>query len=304
MSPATGLIVEKQAVKGMHVTAGQTLYTIADLSVVWLDADVYEQDMSLVRIGGRAGISFAAYPDLKLTGRAIYVYPDVDAQTRTGKVRVELANPGQRLKPGMFATVDLQGSPTSALVVPTDAVLDSGTRQLVFVAMGNGVFTPREVKTGRRLTDMTEILDGLEDGEQVAAAATFFLDSESQLRAGLQNYEAPPAGRATTPAAALDISFRPLSDPAKTGDNTFEVTVTEQSGAPVADAAVSVTLFMPAMPTMNMPAMRNETTLPSVGGGVYRGPGQVMMAGRWQATVTVTKGGQRLASKQFALAAK
>jgi RND family efflux transporter MFP subunit len=303
-SPADGLVVEKQTVKGMHVTAGQMLYKIADLSVVWLDADVYEQDMSLVRIGQRATITLSSYPDLKLTGRAIYVYPEVDAQTRTGKVRFELSNPGQRLKPGMFATVELRGAETTGLVVPADAVLDSGTRQLVFVAMGDGVFTPRDVKAGRRLPDVVEILEGLKDGEQVAASATFFLDSESQLRAGLQNYEAPPTAAAATPAAAVEVGFRSLSDPPKTGENTFEVTVKDQAGMPVADAEVSITLFMPAMPTMNMPAMRNEIKLPPVGGGVYRGPGQVMTAGRWDATVTVMKAGQRVASKQFTVAAK
>jgi RND family efflux transporter MFP subunit len=305
-SPAAGLVVEKQAVKGMHVAAGQTLYKIADLSVVWLDADVYEQDMSLVRIGQRATISFSAYPDLKLAGRAIYVYPEVDPQTRTGKVRFELSNPAQRLKPGMFATVELRGAETTGLVVPADAVLDSGTRKLVFVAMGDGVFTPREVKTGRQLTDVVEILEGLTEGEQVAASATFFLDSESQLRAGLQNYEAPSSAAVTAAAAgpAPTITFKPPSEPAKTGENTFEVQVVGSDGKPVTDADVSVQLFMPAMPTMNMPAMRNETTLPHVGGGIYRGPGQVLMAGRWDVTVTVSRNGQRLGSRQFALAAK
>jgi hypothetical protein len=142
------------------------------------------------------------------------------------------------------------------------------------------------------------------EGEKVAASATFFLDSESQLRAGLQNYEAASTDAPAVAAAGFDITFRPLSDPPKTGDNAFEVVVKDQAGMPIADADVSVTLLMPAMPTMNMPAMRNETRLPAVGGGVYRGSGQVMMAGRWDATVTVTKAGQRVASKQFTVTAK
>ena len=308
-APATGLVVEKQAVRGMHVTAGQTLYKIADLSVVWVDADIYEQQMSLLRVGQRATISFDAYSGRNFPGITSYVYPSVDAHTRTGRVRFELANPSGLLKPGMFANVELTGPAASGLTIPADAVLDSGLQQTVFVAEGEGRFTPRRVKTGRRLADTVEIVEGLTEGDHVAAAATFFLDSESQLRAGLQNYEpaaapATPAPATATPGGAVDITFRSLTDPPKTGDNTFEVRVSDAEGKPISDADVSVTLFMPAMPTMNMPAMRNATRLPSVSGGVYRGAGQVMMAGRWDATVTVTRRGQRVGSKQFAVVAR
>ena len=304
-APAGGLVAEKQAIKGMHVTAGQTLYKIADLSVVWVEADVYEQETPLVRLGGAATVIFDAYPGRMFQGRAIHIYPSVDPQTRTMKVRLQFANPGGLLKPGMFANVELRGAESQGLTVPADAVLDAGSQQTVFVTEGDGRFTPRRVKVGRRLGERAEILDGLTEGEQVAAAATFFLDSESQLRAGLQNYE--PAASAQVPVTlgqALDITFRPLAGSPKTGDNVFEVGVRGPAGTPVSDAEVSVQLFMPAMPTMNMPAMRNEITLPSAGGGVYRGTGQVMMSGRWDATVTVSKAGQRLDSKQFAVVAR
>ena len=143
----------------------------------------------------------------------------------------------------------------------------------------------------------------MQEGEQVATGATFFLDSESQLRAGLQNYEAPAAapGSPAPSASALDISFRALTDPPKTGDNTFEVSVKDKTGQAVPDAEVSVQLFMPAMPTMSMPAMRSETKLPHVGRGVYRGSGQVLTTGRWETTITVSRGGQRLGARQVAL---
>jgi hypothetical protein len=146
----------------------------------------------------------------------------------------------------------------------------------------------------------------VKEGEQVATGATFFLDSESQLRAGLQNYEAPKGaqGGPSTGGPTLDIVFHTQPDPPKSGESVFEVAVKDASGQPVTDADVSVQLFMPAMPTMNMPAMRNETKLPHVGGGVYRGPGQVMMAGRWDVTVIVAKGGQQLGRKQLAVAAR
>ncbi|HKE86963.1 MAG TPA: FixH family protein [Vicinamibacterales bacterium] len=306
-SPVTGFVIEKQALRGMHVTPGQMLYKVANLSTVWVEADVYEQEMTLARVGQRATVTLDAYPDESFQGRAIYIYPFVEENTRTVKVRFQFDNARGRLKPGMYAHVEMQGSDAMRLSVPADALLDSGTDKIVFVAQGDGYFTPRPVKVGRNLGDRIEIVDGVKEGEQVATGATFFLDSESQLRAGLQNYEAPNSSRgapAAAAASALDISFRTQPDPPKTGESLFEVGVKDTNGKPVADADVSVQFFMPAMPTMNMPAMRNETKLPHVGGGVYRGPGQVMMAGHWDVTVVVAKGGQQLGRKQLAVAAR
>ena len=305
-SPVSGTIVEKMAVEGMRVTAGQTLFRVADLSVVWVDADVPEQDLSIVRIGQPARVTLDAYPDEPLVGRTIYVYPTVEERTRTAKVRVQFANRGGRLKPGMFATVLLTGRVApAALTVPTDAVLEAGADQLVFVAMGEGRFEPRPVKVGRRTREEVEIAAGLKEGEQVATGAAFFLDSESQLRAAVQSYQAAPAQAAGGSAAAnVDITFSPQPDPPRAGENTFEVIVRDASGQPIADADVSVTFFMPAMPTMNMPAMRNQAKLPPTGSGVYRGSGQVMMAGRWDVTVDVSRRGQRLGSRQFAVVAR
>jgi Cu(I)/Ag(I) efflux system membrane fusion protein len=303
-SPASGVVLEKQAVKGMHVTPGQTLYKVADLSTVWVEADVYEQEVASARVGQRATITVDAYPGESFQGRAIYIYPFVEENTRTVKVRFELPNMRGRLKPGMFANVELQGTPVDGLTVPVDAVLDSGTQQVVFIAQGEGTFTPRAVKVGRRLGDRTQILEGVKEGEQVAAAATFFLDSESQLRAGLQNYESAQPAQPAAAGPIPSITFRTTTDPPKTGENVFEVSVKDDKGQAIADADVAVVLFMPAMPTMNMPAMRNETKLTPAGNGLYRGPGQVMMGGRWDVTVNVTRNGQRVGSKQFALVAK
>lgn len=306
-SPAAGYVIEKQAVKGMHVTPGQPLYKIADLSVVWVEADVYERDISSVRVGTSASVTLDAYPGEAFAGRAIYIYPYVEEQSRTIKVRFQFPNARGRLKPGMYANLELQGASRAGLTVPADALLDSGTQQVVFVAEGEGTFTPRTVKAGVRLGDRLEILDGLKEGERVATSATFFLDSESQLRAGLQNYSAPPAAGVAGPAAApsdIDVTFRSQPDPATVGENTFEVRVSDAAGKPVTDAGVSVQLFMAAMPTMNMPAMRSDAKLPPVGGGLYRGPGQVLTPGRWDVTVTVTSGSGPPAARQFALVAR
>jgi RND family efflux transporter MFP subunit len=304
-SPASGVIVDKTAVEGMHVTPGQTLFRIADLSSVWVEADVYERDMAAIRLGQSATVTLDAYPDLRLAGRATYIYPFVDEQTRTMKVRFQLPNPRGLLKPGMYANVELATPAPSVLSVPADAVLDSGADQVVFVALGEGYFEPRRVRVGRRIDASVEIVDGLEEGEEVATGATFFLDSESQLRAAVRGFEAAPGAAApTAPGQGIAITFRPQPDPPRTGDTTLEVAVRDASGMPVSDADVSVTFFMAAMPAMNMPAMRNAAKLQHVGGGVYRGTGQVVMAGRWDVTVDVMRGGQRLGSRQLSIVAR
>jgi RND family efflux transporter MFP subunit len=304
-SPFDGVVTDKQAIKGMHVMPGQTLYKLADLSVVWLEADVYENDIRQVRLGAQGAVTLAAYPTERFTGRAVYIGSSMDEKTRTVKVRFEFVNRAQRLKPGMYANVEVNEPTAMGLLVPTNAVLDSGKEQVVFVALGNGYFEPHRVKTGRRLQDAIEITDGVKEGDQVATGATFVLDSESQLRASLQGYEPPQAGAASAgPVAQVAIAFRSIPDPPKAGDNQLEVVVKDPTGKPINDAQVDVQFFMAAMPTMNMPAMHNGVTLSPVGSGTYRGTGQVMMAGRWDATVVVTRGGQRLGTKQLPVIAR
>jgi RND family efflux transporter MFP subunit len=303
-APVSGFVIEKQAVKGLHVMPGQSLYKVSDLSVVWVEAEVYESELAAVRVGDAATVTVGAYPGERFAGRAIYIYPYVDDKTRTNRVRVQLANRGGRLKPGMYANVELKSRGRSGLVVPANAVLDSGTEQVVFVAQGDGLFQPRNVTIGRRLGDSTEILEGLKEGDQVATGASFFLDSESQRRASLQGYEASAAPSIAVVPAGTQIAFRTLPDPPKTGENQLEATVKDAQGHPIDDAGVTVQFFMPAMPTMNMPAMKSDAKLASAGGGVYRGSGQVMMAGHWNVTVTVTQGGKEVGQKTLTLTAK
>jgi multidrug efflux pump subunit AcrA (membrane-fusion protein) len=303
-SPVSGFVIEKQALKGLHVMPGQSLYRVADLSVVWVEADLYERDLSTVRPGTTAIVTIDAYPGDRFTGRVIYLYPYLDEKTRTNRARFAFGNRGGRLKPGMYANVELRRTGGMAFTVPTNAVLDSGQEQVVFVAQGEGIFEPRKVKVGRRSGDSIQILEGLKDGEQVTTGAAFFLDSESQLRASLQGYEASAAVIPTALASAAQITFRTLPDPPTVGENQLEATVKDAGGKPIDDADVSVRFFMPAMPTMNMPAMRSEAKLSPAGGGLYRGTGQVMMAGRWDATVIVARGGQRLGTKLLPVVAK
>ena len=304
-SPASGFVLEKQAVRGLHVMPGQTLYRIADVSWVWVEADVHENEVAAIRVGSTATVVIDAYPNERFTGRAVYIYPYVDEKTRTNKIRFAFANPRGRLKPGMYATVELKSGGVTGLTVPADAVLDSGTDQIVFVAQGDGIFEPRKVKIGRRLGESIQVIEGLKEGDQVASGAAFFLDSESQLRGALQGYEATsarPGG--STASAQVNIAFRTVPDPAKTGDNEFEAIVKDPGGTPIDDAEVSVQLFMAAMPAMNMPAVRSETKLTAAGSGVYRGTGQVMSAGRWDVTVTVVRKGQRIGRQSLPLVAR
>jgi Cu(I)/Ag(I) efflux system membrane fusion protein len=194
-SPMDGVVLEKAALQGMRFAPGETLYRIADLSTVWLLADVFEQDLGLVGPGQEASIALTAYPDRRFTGKVTFVYPTLNAATRTAKVRVEIPNPEQLLKPDMYATVEiaaLLGS-TPVVAVPDSAVLDSGTRQVVLVERAPGRFEPRTVATGRRADGQVEIRSGVAAGEKIVVGANFLIDAESNLRTALQSFAAPPA---------------------------------------------------------------------------------------------------------------
>ncbi len=188
-SPVNGIVTEKKALQGMRFMPGDTLYQVADLSSVWVLADVFEQDIGLVRTGAKARVKINAYPDKVFEGTITYVYPTLNADTRTVPVRVELPNPGQFLKPAMFAQVELPVSSSGQVVtVPTSAVIDSGTRRIVLVQAGEGRFEPREVKLGERSDNYVAVLDGVKDGEPVVVAANFLIDAESNLKAAVGSF--------------------------------------------------------------------------------------------------------------------
>ncbi|MGH7465546.1 MAG: efflux RND transporter periplasmic adaptor subunit, partial [Longimicrobiales bacterium] len=180
-APASGIVVDKNIMAGQAVQAGQLLYTIADLSEVWVEAELRETDAGLVTEGDAATIEVAALPGRPVQGRVEYIYPTLQAQARTLKARIAIANPDGRLKPGMFATVRLQAPGRTALTVPTSAILNTGERRVVFVDMGAGRIMPHEVETGRVAGEYTEVLAGLEPGQRVVTSAQYMLDSESNL---------------------------------------------------------------------------------------------------------------------------
>jgi len=180
-SPVRGVVIEKSVLGGQRIIAGETLYRIADLSTVWLEGEVFERDLSSVRLGLQVVAEFPALPGGPRTGRITYIYPTVDPETRTVRVRVELANPGLTLKPGMYATFRFAAATQPVLSVPRSAVLSTGRRDLVFVRLPDGMLVARDVTLGLATDERIEILTGLTASDTVVASATFLLDSESNL---------------------------------------------------------------------------------------------------------------------------
>lgn len=188
-SPVNGIITEKKAVQGMRFMPGEALYQVADLSSVWAVADVFEQDIGLLKSGAKAKVKINAYPDKTFEGTISYVYPTLKAETRTVSVRIDLPNPNNLLKPGMFAQLELPTTVKGAVVtVPNSAVIDSGARQIILVQVKEGRFEPREVKLGARSDDRVEVVDGVREGEQVVIAANFLIDAESNLKAAVGGF--------------------------------------------------------------------------------------------------------------------
>jgi len=181
-SPVSGYVVQKMAFQGMRAMSGEKLFDIADLGTVWIVAEVYENELALVKQGQRAVISLSYFPGREMNAVIDYVYPVLSAETRTAKVRFTVPNPGMQLKPQMFTNVEVTIPVGKKLAIPAEAVLDTGMRQVVYVDKGDGYFEPREVKTGVKVEGMLEILVGLKQGEKVASSAIFLIDSEAQLK--------------------------------------------------------------------------------------------------------------------------
>jgi membrane fusion protein, copper/silver efflux system len=181
-SPANGYVVQKMALQGMRVMPGEKLFDVADLSTVWVIADVYEYELSSIRVGEAASISLSYLPGREFKTKIDYVYPTLSGETRTARVRFSIPNADGRLKPQMYASVEVKINLGSKLAIPDDAVIDTGTRQIVYVDRGEGYFEPREVMLGLRAEGYREVLEGLKSGEKVAASAAFLVDSEAQLK--------------------------------------------------------------------------------------------------------------------------
>lgn len=202
-TPLSGVVIEKMVQEGQYVDLGMPLFSIADLSRVWVEVEVYENEFAFVKMGQRVEILSQSYPGKTFSGRVSFIYPFLDPKTRTVKVRVDLANPGLKLKPDMFVNAQIKAPLGNTLVVPATALMDTGKRQVVWVESQPGMFEPRDVQVGARVGDKVQILSGLKRGDKVAASGGYLIDSESQLSAGSGGggHEGH-AGGAKAPAAA------------------------------------------------------------------------------------------------------
>ena len=308
-SPATGYITERNALPNMYVEPSTKLYTIADLSRIWVYAQVFQDDVGRLKPGDSAQITVDAYPGRTFFARIGAILPQVDMTTRTVRVRLALANPGLLLKPGMFVNVSLNTGTARSLVIPSSAVLQSGTRQLVFLEEGNGSFRPKEVTLGGRAGDNLIVLKGLPEHQLIVTSANFLIDSESQLQAAASSFQSqPPSGGVTASQngrppgsqglqATMELSTDP--NPPQRGNNLLQVKIADPAGTPVMGADVTVRFYMPAMAAMGMAAMEITSKLTDKGNGIYQGTGKLDSGGTWQVTITAQKAGRTLAVKQL-----
>ncbi len=303
-SPASGYITERNALPNLTVQPNTRLYTIADLSTVWVFAQVFQNDVGRVRVGESSSLTVDSYPGRTFHGRVDFIYPDVDMTTRTARVRLVFANPNLTLTPGMFVNVVLHVPLGEQLVIPVGGVLQTGTREIAFVVRGDGYLEPRDVQIGPQAGDQYVVLKGLKAGERIVASANFLIDSESQLQAALGSFIPPPpgaGGAAAIQTPQSDIQLTSSPNPPRKGTNIFRVKLTDAHGAAIPGAQVTATFFMPAMPAMGMSALRIEVTLSDRGNGLYEGSGQLGSGGTWQVTIVARKQGKTIASKQLQL---
>jgi len=304
-SPFSGYITDKKALPNMYVQPETMLYTVADLSDVWVLAQVFQSDAGKIKPGDPAEVTVDAYPGKVFNGRVEYILPQLDMNTRTLPVRLVFPNPGLKLRPGMYTNVRVKLPMGRQLVVPASAAFHSGTKNLLFIYRGDGNIDPREVEFGPQVGDQIVVSKGVKADEQIVTSANFLIDSEAQLQAAAGAFVPPPpgAGQAASmnaPAqtqANIELTTDP--SPPHKGSNTIRVKLSTQNGSPIAGAQVTVTFYMGAMPAMGMGAMKTEISATDKGGGMYEGKGDLGSGGTWQVTIRAQQNGHTIANKQL-----
>ncbi|MGH7274428.1 MAG: efflux RND transporter periplasmic adaptor subunit, partial [Nitrospiria bacterium] len=327
-SPIEGVVTKKTVLQGMYVTPEMNLYEIADLSIVWIQGDIYEYEVPWVKMGQIATVTLASYPGQIFQGRVVNLYPYLNSVTRTLKLRIELPNPVGLLKPEMYGSVEIRVKTGKKLAIPQEAVLDSGTRKLAFIDRGQGVYEPREVILGPRLDHYYEVLGGLSRGDRVVTSATFLIDSESKLMAaasmmgmlgmggvkmeqarmgemqmgdvkGMEGMEGMDKDQGLTAREqtvdGLTLVLAALPEPLKRGENVLHLTVRSKE-APVTDAKVTLayTMAMPGMETETVEAKRTKD-------GIYEAAVDLGMKGAWDIEVTVVRGQGKPVKAKFTI---
>ena len=312
-SPISGFVLKKDAFQGMRVMPDKELYTIADLSTVWVNADIYEYELADIHVGQKATINLSYFPARKFVGKVSWISPVLDEKTRTTKVRLEFANRDFILKPEMYANAEIEIDAGRKLAVPDEAVLDSGLRKIVFLDKGQGRFEPAEVKIGNKFDGYYEVLAGLSPGERILASASFLLDSESRLKeamgaiAGMPGMDGMTGTEAQVAAKSglleknvQDLTLTLVTQPEKpkAGENVIRLKVTDKSGKLVKDAQVTFGFKM-TMP--GMAPSKGEGKLSK--DGFYETKANLAMAGQWEVTVTIRRPGQNEIQEKFNLTA-
>jgi Cu(I)/Ag(I) efflux system membrane fusion protein/cobalt-zinc-cadmium efflux system membrane fusion protein len=304
-SPVSGYITEKKALPNMYVQPETMLYTVADLSDVWVLAQVFQSDAGKIKPGDPAEVTVDAYPGKVFNGRVEYILPQLDMNTRTLPVRLVFPNPGLKLRPGMYINVRVKLPMGRQLVVPASAAFHSGTKNLLFIYRGEGNIEPRDVEFGPQVGDQIVVSKGVKADEQIVTSANFLIDSEAQLQAAAGAFVPPPPGAGQAASmnalaqtqATVELTTDP--SPPHKGSNTIRVKLSTQNGSPLAGAQVTVTFYMGAMPAMGMGAMKTEINATDKGGGMYEGKGDLGSGGTWQVTIRAQQNGQTIASKQL-----
>jgi Cu(I)/Ag(I) efflux system membrane fusion protein len=321
-APNSGFVIKKDAFQGMRIMPDRELYTIADLSTVWVNVDIYESEIPFVRPGQRASVTLSYDPNTTFNGKVSYSYPYVDEKTRTAKVRLELPNPGFKLKPDMYVNAEIKIDGGRHLAIPEEAVLDSGMRKIVFIDKGNGHFEPKEVKVGAKMDGFYQVVSGLDEGQKIAASSAFLLDSESRLSeamgamtgmpgmsmegmAGMPGMEGmkidtpTKAGPMEKKAGDLILTLSTQPEKTRAGENTLRLKIVDKSGKPVTDAQVlfQYTMAMPGMVLSKAEAKHSKD-------GLYESKANFGMAGQWDVTVSVRRPGQKETTETFKVTAQ
>jgi RND family efflux transporter MFP subunit len=309
-SPMSGYIVERNALPNMYVQPDTRLFTITDLSKVWIYAAVFQDEIGKVHLGDPATVTVDAYPGTNFNGRVDFIQPQIDPMTRTAKVRCEFSNSKGQLLPGMFANVALDLPMGERTVIPDAAVLRTGTHNVAFINRGDGYLTPAEIELGQHAGDEFIVLKGLAPGQQIVSSANFLIDSESQLQATAGAFVPPPSGvganavgQAAEAAPQASIEFTSDPNPLVRGHNKVIVTLRDSKGAPISAAQVTVSFYMAAMPAMGMAAMHAQGTANDQRNGVYATDIELPSGGTWSLTISASKGGSTIASKQVDVSA-
>jgi Cu(I)/Ag(I) efflux system membrane fusion protein len=326
-APHSGFVVKKDAYQGMKIMPDKELYTIADLSTVWVNVDIYESEIPFVRPGQRASVTLSYDPGATFSGKVSYIYPSVDEKTRTAKVRLEFPNPGFKLKPDMYVNAEIKIDGGRHLAVPEESVLDSGMKKVVFIDKGNGHFEPKEIKLGAKMDGYYQVLSGLNEGERIASSSAFLLDSESRLSeamgamagmpgmsmegmAGMQGMEGMKgmeamkmdspmkAGPMEKKAGELTLTLSTQPEKPKAGENILRLKITDKAGNPVKDAQVS---FNYTMNMQGMVAAKAEAKLSK--DGFYETKANLGMAGEWEVTTIVRRPGAKEIQEKFKVVA-